>query len=337
MQVKFVSSSMTLKKLGTRTRYAGALYAAGEQALSVPAYRLYGENYSQSAFGFFHIEPLSIRNVPNNWRIRPHSHPDLDQLSIVLEGKCVFRHDGREIVVGSPSCVFTPANVVHEFSYEPNAKGCVISVSSDFASGLPSVEGALNTAVMRLSTHRLVRLSSRQVVDRLVELLSIACQSTDGRRRDTLRYLLGCLLLELDREAACQGSDGMFDRSTGGGAELYRQFQELLRLVIGSLGFSKFSLRQPHTIESFAERLSTTPYALNAACRKVSGLGAQEIVQNAILEHATRLLLYSDIPIKELAFVLGYSHASHFARFFKKNRATSPERFRSEFRQKWSS
>jgi AraC family transcriptional regulator, transcriptional activator of pobA len=47
------------------------------------------------------------------------------------------------------------------------------------------------------------------------------------------------------------------------------------------------------------------------------------------LEQATRLLLYTTLPMKEISFLLGYSHASHFTRFFKQRRGTTPETFRS--------
>jgi AraC family transcriptional activator of pobA len=299
--------------------------------LRVPSYRLYGESHSKSVFGFFHIEPFSVRNIPNNWRISPHSHPDFDQLSILLKGKCAFRHDGRLHSVGVPSCVFTPSNVVHEFSYEPDARGCVISVSPDFTSGLPSVEGALNAAMLRIAEGRLVRFPSRQVVavvEGLVALLFASFERPDIRRRDSLRYLFGSLLLELDRIAVQSDSDADH-RNSDGNIELYRRFRDLLRSVVGSVGFSNVGRPQPHTLESLADRLSTTPYALNAACRHIGGCSAREMVQREVLEQAARLLLYSSTPVKEIAFVLGYSHASHFARFFRKRRGMTPEQFRS--------
>jgi AraC-like DNA-binding protein len=63
----------------------------------------------------------------------------------------------------------------------------------------------------------------------------------------------------------------------------------------------------------------------------VSGASARELIHAAVLEQATRLLLYSSKPVKEISFLLGYSHASHFARFFKQRRGTTPEIFRASF------
>lgn len=302
--------------------------------LSVPAYRLYGEDRTQPIFGFFHIEPFSVRNIPNNWRISPHRHPDFDQLSILLSGHCSFQHDGQRGAVGAPSCVYTPANVVHEFVYEPDAKGCVISVSSDFASGLPSVEGALNTALLRLASHRVVQLPTEATVasvQGLVSLIAANFGRSNPYRRDVLRYLFGSLLLEMDAVTLQAQPDAAGIRAEGANAELFRNFRSLLSSVVGAVGFSDDKRPQPHTVEVFAERLSTTTYVLNSACQSINGASARDLIHAAVLEQATRLLLYSSRPVKEISFLLGYSHASHFARFFKQRRGTTPELFRADF------
>jgi AraC family transcriptional activator of pobA len=311
-----------------------ALRNAPASVLSVPAYTLYGEDRTQSIFGFFHIEPFSVRNIPNNWRISPHRHPDFDQLSILLSGKCSFHHDGRNQSVEVPSCVYTPVNVVHEFTYEPDAKGFVISVSSDFASGLPSVEGALSTALLRLSSNRVVLFpsdSATSCVQNLVNQIALSFERSHRYRRDVLLYLFGCLVLEIDGVVLQTPPDATDFRSENASTELFRNFKNLLRSAIEAVGFSEEQRPQMHTVEAFAERLSTTTSALNSACQSVSGASAREMIHLAVLDQATRLLLYSSRPVKEISFLLGYSQASHFARFFKLRRGTTPELFRANF------
>jgi AraC family transcriptional activator of pobA len=100
-------------------------------------------------------------------------------------------------------------------------------------------------------------------------------------------------------------------------------------VTIGAIGFADASRLQAHTVETFAAKLSSTPYALNAACQSMCGCPARELIQTAVLEQATRLLLYTDRPVKEISFLLGYSHASHFARFFRQRRGSPPEAFRT--------
>ena len=112
-------------------------------------------------------------------------------------------------------------------------------------------------------------------------------------------------------------------------AGLFRRYRDLVQATIGVIGFSDKPRLHTNTVEAFAARLSTTPYALNVACQNVCGCSARDLIHTAILEHATRLLLYTTLPMKEISFLLGYSHASHFTRFFKQRRGTTPETFRS--------
>src|SRR5882672_446105 len=173
--------------------------------LNVPAYFLYGESWKRSIFGFFHIEPLAVRNIPNKWRIALHRHLDFDQISILFNGTCSFEHDGRQRTVEGPSCVYTPANVVHQFIYLPGATGSILSFSPDFATGLSSAEGATNAAMLRLASARVIRLQSDAqycAMQGLVGLLSEKFSSSHRNRRDMLRYLFNSVLLELDASVA---------------------------------------------------------------------------------------------------------------------------------------
>jgi len=299
--------------------------------LNVPAYFLYGEGWSRSSFGFFHIEPLSVRNIPNKWQISLHRHPDFDQISVLFGGKCTFEHDGQKGAVVGPSCVYTPANVVHQFTYSPETTGSVLSFSPDFTTGISSVEGATNAAMLRLASARIISLQSQAQIlamQCLVDLLTEKVSSVHRNRRAALRYLFSCVLLELDASVA-DHPDSRDVQVVSTDADLFRRYRDLIQGMVGAIGFSGDSKPEAHTVEAFAMRLSTTPYALNVACQSVCGCPAREVIQNAILEQATRLLLYSSRPVKEISFLLGYSHASHFARFFKQRRGHSPEAFRN--------
>jgi len=299
--------------------------------LNVPAYFLYGESWTPSIFGFFHIEPLSVRNIPNKWQISLHRHLDFDQISVLFGGKATFEHDGQRCTIEGPSCVYTPANVVHQFIFSPGATGSVLSFSPDLTAGLSSVEGATNAAMLRLASARVVSLRSRTqilVMQGLVDLLTKKASSANSDRRAALRYLFSCVLLELDAAIADhRGNDGVQVASAD--ADLFRRYRDLIHRTVGTIGLSDDSKPDTRTVEAFAMRLSTTPYALNAACQSVCGCPAREVIQNAMLEQATRLLLYTTIPVKEISFLLGYSHASHFVRFFKQRRGHSPEAFRN--------
>ena len=303
-------------------------------ALEVPAYYLYGEDWTAESFGFFHIESFAIRNIPNNWRIGPHRHPDFHQLSITFSGACVFEHDGLERAVTGPCCIFTPANTVHRFTYEPDTVGYVISMSRDYLAGLTLDDGSIKAAILRLTTERLVTLGDDHGAEHLRKLVALIAETFAygrGNGRQMVRHLFGACLLGIDAAtaSAAEGVDQV-SRSTANAAELFDRFRKCLETDLELAGRAGNPPDAPLTVDSFASRLSTTPYTLNAACRRALGRSAKEIVQTALLGQATRLLLYSKRSIKEIAYGLGYSHPSHFVRFFKKHRGTTPEIFRQQ-------
>jgi AraC family transcriptional regulator, transcriptional activator of pobA len=315
---------------------AGAESRPRKRALNVPAYYLYGENWTAESFGFFHIEPLSLRNVPNNWRIGLHLHPDFHQFSINFTGGCRFEHDGEVTVAQGPCCVFTPAKVVHEFIYKPESVGHVVSVSPDFLASLSLGGETIQSALARLNTQRLVQLpvNARSArLQTLVSLIAEAFASEQERRQDTIRYLLGAFLSEVDASTAeVVPSTGINSaRSHAGAADLLSRFREC---VAAELDFVNRATRPPataYTVEFFSSRLITTSYALNTACRRGTGRSARHIIQSAILGQAMRMLLYSNRAVKDIAYQLGYSHPSHFVRFIKQRRGMTPDMIRQSF------
>ena len=317
------------------SKAASDLPVAAKRALNVPAYYLYGEDWTAESFGFFHIEPFAVRNIPNNWRIGLHRHPDFHQLSIAFEGGCAFEHDGHAATRAGPCCVFTPANVVHQFTYEPDSIGYVISVSSDFVVGLTLDDGPMKSALARLTAQRLIELHDDATTARLRKLVLLIAEtfaSDREWRRETVRYLFGACLLELNAAiATAPPVDSHAARSTAGTADLFNRFRDCLETELELTGRSGRPPDGPYTVESLATRLSTTPYALNAACKRAIGRSAKDVIQTALLGQATRLLLYTRRSIKEITYGLGYSHPSHFVRFFKHHRGMTPETFRQHF------
>jgi AraC family transcriptional regulator, transcriptional activator of pobA len=298
--------------------------------LNIPAYRLYGEEWTRSVFGFFHIETLAVRNIPNLWHIKPHRHLDFDQMSILLEGHCVFSHDGRQGTAEAVSCVYTPVKVVHQFHYSPGASGFVITISSDFLAGLPSIDGAPSSSFLRLARHRVATLRSDDQIANLKNLLDLCARNARLARRhqrDVLRLLVSSLILEFD--AAIEEPRSSMNTSAGSNdAGVFRRFNELVQSTLNVNNPDSQKRPRELTVETFAAQLGVTRYSLNAACQSICGSPARELIQSAILEQATRLLLYSTLSVKEISFALGYSHASHFTRFFKQRRGYSPEAFR---------
>ena len=83
-----------------------------------------------------------------------------------------------------------------------------------------------------------------------------------------------------------------------------------------------------HSSTEYAQFLNITADHLNRTIKSLIGETAKEYIQTRISIAAKRLLYFSDLSTKEIAYQLGFSEASNFSAFFKKCTNQSPSEFR---------
>lgn len=81
----------------------------------------------------------------------------------------------------------------------------------------------------------------------------------------------------------------------------------------------------------YAYLLNITPIYLNEAVKKTLGVTVSDCIQNEILIQSKRLLLHTNLTIKEIAFELGYEDVAYFTRLFTKLAHISPSQFRKRY------
>ncbi|NJB81588.1 helix-turn-helix domain-containing protein [Wenyingzhuangia aestuarii] len=101
--------------------------------------------------------------------------------------------------------------------------------------------------------------------------------------------------------------------------------------------FKDFSLlveqnfKSMHAVSEYAERLALSPKSLTKNFQRVGAESPSDFIKNRILLEAKRQLIYTDVPVKEIAYDLGYNDAAYFTRFFTKAENKSPLQFRKEY------
>ncbi|MEC5145874.1 helix-turn-helix domain-containing protein [Chitinophaga sp. 212800010-3] len=93
-------------------------------------------------------------------------------------------------------------------------------------------------------------------------------------------------------------------------------------------GLVKKKFKQLKQVQQYAELLNISPLYLNECIKEATGHPASYWIQQEILLEARRLLYYTTLDVKEIAFELGYEEHAYFSRFFKKNSGTTPVEFR---------
>ncbi|HEX8576708.1 MAG TPA: helix-turn-helix domain-containing protein [Flavobacterium sp.] len=79
----------------------------------------------------------------------------------------------------------------------------------------------------------------------------------------------------------------------------------------------------------YADKLAIHPNHLNAIVKRITGNTAKQLIQERIIQTAKSLITQSDLPIKEIAYRLGYEEATHFSSFFKKITQLTPIQYKT--------
>lgn len=87
-----------------------------------------------------------------------------------------------------------------------------------------------------------------------------------------------------------------------------------------------------HAVADYADLLSITPKALNKRISRYSELTPNDIIKERIILEAKRLLVHTQLSVKEIGYKLGYDDTSYFIRLFTKQAETTPQNFRLQYR-----
>lgn len=93
------------------------------------------------------------------------------------------------------------------------------------------------------------------------------------------------------------------------------------------------ALLEAHVIEHwpvarYAQALSITPTHLSRLTRAATGQGASVLIEERLMREARRQLAFSSLPVKSVAYALGFADPAHFSRAFARAAGRSPRQFR---------
>lgn len=110
-------------------------------------------------------------------------------------------------------------------------------------------------------------------------------------------------------------------KAVGRKEEIFQSFAALINLYAD----------KEHNISFYADRLCLTPNHLGSTIREASGLTVMEWIHRRIIQQAKLLLMYSNLPVSEIAEQLYFSTSSSFCKFFKKETKMTPRQYREDY------
>jgi AraC family transcriptional activator of pobA len=248
------------------------------------------------------------------------AHRDDHYIFFVLEeGIASLMIDFYEIHLGTPTLYYVLPTQVHQRIRSEIAQGWFVAV--DTALIPPAYRDVFEN---KLSLQQPFKLSAMEL-KQFNQLLCLLSEKYNESDEDpfyipVVHSLLQSLVIMF---AKCYDESPQGHLQVTRPVELAGQFKRLLTLQIRSV-------KSP---SAYAGQLNVSESYLNEALKKITGFPVSYWIQQEIMMEAKRLLYYSQLNVKEIAHLLGYTDHSYFSRFFRKITGTSALAFRMQYRK----
>lgn len=285
----------------------------------IPHYYLYGDQGADVELDFLHIEPIRDRSGPNDWRIRPHAHPDHMQVLLVRGGGGTIRMEERVLPIPVPGILVVPAGIVHQIDFDPGTDGFVVTAALGCLKAASAADPRLSRAAGRPAVYPLegTGVSIPAVIDTFEWLHREFIWSAPGRRTAIMAQYT-CILVVVLRLYVAHDDPGI--------AAPDRDYDLLVRYR----ALLEAHFRSERSLAFYAGDLAVTPARLNAACKARAGKTASDLLYERIVMEAKRYLVYTESSVAQVAHLTGFDDPAYFNRFFTQRVGVSPGAFRRQ-------
>ena len=280
------------------------------EPLTIPVFTLYGE--TEAFPDLVHCEPVSARSADLNWTIKPHRHANMAQVLTISDGALHARIDGVEKHLPPGGFLYIPPQAVHAFEFQAGTVGQVFSFPV-------VVLRSLGPATQEISDTLSATLTGPIGPDLAGVANSLAACLATATGRFRAQSALGLAHAMLALVAEC-GQSTSPDHTVPARGRLDR-LKELIILHMGD-GW---------TASDYASALAISTGHLSRICRNASGLGAQAYVERIVMDEACRDLAFTQVPVAQIGYRLGYGDPSYFSKRFRAVCGKSPTAYRGQF------
>lgn len=187
---------------------------------------------------------------------------------------------------------------------------CVVDHDSEVGCKGILYYGAATVPIIKLDEKHI------DVLTTVFKMLSIEMESRDNLQLEMLQMMLKRLLILCTRIFKEQN---MVSKLRTQSIDTIREYNYLVEQ----------HFKTKHTVTEYAALLFKSPKTLSNLFKKYGETTPQQFIQNRIMLEARRSLTYTEKPISEIGFELGFSDIQAFSRFFSKQEGCSPQKFRN--------
>jgi len=276
----------------------------------IPHYQLYGQKEVSSDTLSVHIQTIDAFNEKYGHHHHAHRHPHLYQMVWVTKGSGIHTMDTATYKL-RPNCLYTLSpGIVHTCQNSAEIEGYILHFSPDFM-----VAHSRSPITNTFHFGQANAPDNQQITNTFQQILEEFSQIRKGRAK-LIQSLISILLVYKDRLVQPTNSNDSLDKKQ----VINQQFQLLVNQHFATHKRLQFYANTLHI---------SIPY-LKENIKNATGISASELIKKRVILEAKRQLIYSKLTISEVAYLLGFSDANYFWKYFRRLVGQSPGDFRKE-------
>lgn len=283
---------------------------------SISRYAFYRDKYGSELL----IDVVELKYVKRFLAKDPVHTLSYYDITFITEGEGSFSIDNRAYDAAPRDVLFSKPGEIRKWDTQHIANGYALIFEEEFLSSF--FRDSL--FVQHLSFFSIEKTAAKlclpdELYVRMIRLLHEIKTEIDSYRWNgvhLLRALLYEILMLLNR------------------AYLEIASEEEAKKEAGSVHINKFirlvaeNLREQHAVRYYADKLCLTPNYLNEIVNSSVGISAKQYILNKVMDEAKRLLVYTELPVSDIAFGLHFSTTSYFIRCFRQCTGQTPLLYR---------
>ena len=251
----------------------------------------------------------------------PHRH-NFQEMIIIQSGHARHAIDGQSVDLTPGTVSLIAQGQVHAFEQATEMEGWLVRFTDDFLpAGFISTVWNYHATLFNRLGHRQTLSLNPDDIDTLGSVLALVeaewAEYTRFESENALRHLLAILIVRLER---IYQQAFKTDRHEPDAYRLYQRFMALLETEV----------TRHHDVQYYATSLGLPPARLSRILTQIVGKSTKQVIDERIVLDAKRYLHFTNLPIKEIAAILGYGDVFHLSKTFKRLTGVPPHVFREQ-------
>ncbi|MFP3591773.1 helix-turn-helix domain-containing protein [Chryseobacterium sp. SIMBA_038] len=159
------------------------------------------------------------------------------------------------------------------------------------------------------------------IIKNLFQNINEELEWKESSSEEMIRTYLKQIIIRATRKWKKQNLDNDTVKIPSNELDVFRDFSRHLEI----------HFREKHNVADYADLLHIAPKTLTHKFKNLNLDSPNQFIINRILLEAKRLLFYTDKPVKEIAYDLGYEDPAYFNRLFTNKVGNTPVNFKKNY------